>query len=59
MLGLVFQVTATDTYTIQEMGIFNSVVAGTMISRFLTQALSVVNGVVIDITWSLTFSGVD
>lgn len=58
-IQLILQVTAATTYTIEEMGIFNAVTAGTMISRFLTQPLSVVSSTVIDITWTLTILGVD
>ena len=48
-----------SSYTIKEMGIFNAVTVGTMFSRFLTQELTVVSGVVMEITWTLTISGVD
>ncbi len=47
------------TYTIQEMGIFNAVTSGTLFSRFLTQELDVMTGVLLDITWTLNISGVD
>ncbi len=58
-LQLVYGITTTAAYTIEEMGIFNSSTAGAMISRFLTQPLGINIGVVIDITWTLTISGVD
>jgi len=59
IIELVWAVTVTGSYVIQEMGVFNAVTAGTLLARFLTQTLTVVAGVVIDITWTLTFSGVD
>ena len=59
ILELVWAVTTTAGYTIQEMGVFNASLAGTMIARFLTQTLTVVSGMVIDVTWTITFSGVD
>lgn len=59
VLELVFAYTAGYSYVITEMGIFNASVAGTLVSRFITQALTVEDGVDIDLTWALTFSGVD
>jgi len=50
---------AAGTTTITECGIFNASVAGTMFARFLTQPLDIINGVLLDITWTLTISGVD
>jgi hypothetical protein len=50
---------AAGTQTIAECGIFNASVAGTMFARFLTQPLDIINGVLLDITWTLTVSGVD
>ena len=50
---------SAGTKQIGEVGIFNASVAGTMMARFLTQALGVTNGVDLAITWTLTISGVD
>ena len=50
---------AAGSKTINECGIFNASVAGTMFARFLTTPLSIENGVILDITWTLTVSGVD
>ncbi len=58
-IAMTWNITVGATYTIQEMAILNASVAGTMFSRFLTQELDVVSGVVIDIVWTLTISGVD
>ncbi len=56
---LVFQHTATAPFTLFEMGIFNAITSGTMASRFLVQKLTMVISDIIDITWTLTFTGVD
>ncbi len=58
-LQMIWAVTAGGAYTIREMGIFNALVIGTMMSRFITQPLSVISGTTIDITWTLTISGID
>jgi len=58
-LALTWNITVGSTYTIREMGIFNDAAAGTIFSRFLTQQLTVASGVVFDIVWTLTISGVD
>lgn len=50
-------VAGAQTFT--ECGIFNASVAGVMVARFLTQPLTMVDGVLLDITWALTISGVD
>lgn len=58
-LQLNFAFTGAGSIVIYEMGIFNDSVAGTMISRFLIQQLSVELNDEIDINWTLTISGVD
>jgi len=58
-LQLNFQFTGAGSITVYEMGIFNDATAGTMISRFLIQQLSIAIGDVIDISWTITISGVD
>jgi hypothetical protein len=50
---------AAGAQTFTECGIFNADVAGTMVARFLTQPLSITDGVLLHITWALTVSGVD
>ncbi len=58
-LQLNFVFTGAGPIVVTEMGIFNDSVAGTMISRFLVQELSIAIGDEIDISWTLTVSGVD
>ncbi|KKN65233.1 hypothetical protein LCGC14_0484090 [marine sediment metagenome] len=50
---------AAGSQTFTELGIFNASVAGVLFSRMLTQPLSITNGVELDISWTLTISGVD
>jgi hypothetical protein len=50
---------AAGAQTFTECGIFNASVAGVMVARFLTQPLTITDGVLLDITWALTISGVD
>jgi len=59
VIQMSWDLTTGSSYTLREMGIFNAVSAGTMVSRFLTQPLDIVSGVVFAIVWTLTFSGVD
>jgi len=55
----VFAVTAVATITVNECGIFNDAVAGTMIARFLTQEFDMQNLDVLNATWDLEFTGVE
>jgi hypothetical protein len=58
-MQLNFLFTGGGTIVIFEMGVFNDSVAGTMISRFLVQQLSIAVSDEIDISWTLTIAGVD
>lgn len=54
-----FQHTAAGTFTVKEVGIFNDIAAGTMMSRFLTQTFEMNTGDILNVTWSLEFTGVE
>jgi hypothetical protein len=47
--------------TVKEAGLFNNAAfeSGDMAARFLTQVFTLANGDILDLTWTLTFEGVD
>jgi len=46
---------ATPTQVVNEMGIFNAAVAGTMLARFLVQQFQFTDGASFTVDWTLTF----
>ena len=57
MLQLDFQITASGAWDLREVGIFNMAVGGDLFARFLSQAVDLTSGDVVDLTWILTFTG--
>ena len=49
--------TAAGTETLKECGIFNDAVAGTMISRFIFQQVTLALNDTLEIDWTLNFGG--
>lgn len=48
-------ITASGSWNIREVGLFNAVAAGVMLARFLTPSFQMVSADTLDITWVLTF----
>ena len=53
----IFNNGSAGPWLVQEAGIFNDAVAGTMLARFLTQKATIAVGETLDITWTLTYGG--
>lgn len=54
-----FTVVATGTWVVNEVGLFNDAVTGTLMARFLTQGFTMVSGNELQIIWSIRFKGWD
>jgi hypothetical protein len=56
-VAFTFDITATAPWTVNEVGLFNDVAAGTMLARFLTQGFSMALNDELAIAWTLVFKG--
>lgn len=52
-----FGASISITVTVREVGILNAAAGGEMISRFICSGFDLSAGEVVDISWSITFSG--
>lgn len=55
LLYFVFTITATDTWVVNEIGLFNDPSSGVLFARFLTQGFTMVSGNELQIIWEFAF----
>ena len=52
-------ITATGTWVVNEVGLYNNAVGATLVARFLSQQFTMVSTDTVTLTWTFTFVGED